>query len=53
MLKNGCVELGQWQMKQLERVIFAAQPPARLRSGEVNKAYVGKTPGLHPASRSA
>jgi aldehyde dehydrogenase len=45
MLRNGCVELGQWQMKQLERVIFTGQlQPGR--AGEVNKAYVGKRPSF-------
>jgi aldehyde dehydrogenase len=45
MLKNGCMELGQWQMKQLEKVIFAAQPRPGC-GGDVNKAYVGKSPAF-------
>ena len=45
MLRQGCVELGQWQMKQLERVIFATTPKPGC-GGDVNKAYVGKTPAF-------
>lgn len=45
MLRQGCVELGQWQMKQLEKVIFSSTP-APGRAGEVNKAWVGKNPSV-------
>lgn len=45
MLRQNCVELGQWQMKQLEKVIFNGTP-APGRAGEANKAWVGKNPSL-------
>jgi len=45
MVRGGCVELGQWQMKQLERVIFNGTPQPG-RSNEINKAYVGKNPSV-------
>lgn len=45
ILRNGCVELGQWQMKQLEKVIFSSAPRPG-RSNEVNKAFVGKAPAV-------
>jgi len=45
ILRHGCVELGQWQLKQLERVIFNETPRPGVPN-EVNKAWVGKSPAL-------
>jgi acyl-CoA reductase-like NAD-dependent aldehyde dehydrogenase len=39
--RNGCVEIGGHQLRQLERVIFE-KPPEPGRPGVINKKYIGQ-----------